>query len=129
MKWLADGDTDVSLDAGKRNDELSDMMGAVAVFRDNAIERARLASESEVEQQARHKRQQTVDTLIGSFRTDIRELLDAVGANADNMQETAKTLTGIADETSGQADGAKTASEEASNNVQTVASAAEELAA
>ena len=129
MKRLADGDTGLELDSGNRNDELSDMMAAVAVFRDNAIERARLASESEVEQQARQKRQQTVDALIGSFRTEIRELLNAVGANADNMQETAKTLTGIADETSGQAAGAKLASEEASTNVQTVASAAEELAA
>ncbi len=129
MKRLADGDTDVDLSLDKRNDELSDMMGAVAVFRDNAIERARLATESEVEQQARLRRQQTIEDLIGGFRDEIRELLDAVGANADNMQETARTLTGIADETSGQAEGAKSASEEASTNVQTVASAAEELAA
>ncbi|AXS39850.1 HAMP domain-containing methyl-accepting chemotaxis protein [Breoghania sp. L-A4] len=129
MKRLADGDTGLELDSGKRNDELSDMMGAVAVFRDNAIERSRLASESEIEQAARQKRQQTVDSLIGTFRTEIRELLDAVGANADNMQETARTLTGIANETSGQAAGAKSASEEASSNVQTVAAAAEELAA
>lgn len=128
MKRLADGDTDVDLNLGARNDEISDMFSAVAVFRDNAIERARLASESEVEQQARQARQQKVDTLIAGFRSDIRGLLEAVGANANNMQETARTLTTIADDTAGQASSATGASEEASNNVQTVASAAEELA-
>jgi len=42
------------------------MARAVAVFRDNAIERARLEQTAQAEQQQRETRQRRVDTLIGT---------------------------------------------------------------
>lgn len=53
MKKLAGGDLEVAVPATDRGDEIGDMAGAVQVFKDNAIERARLESESEKEQRAR----------------------------------------------------------------------------
>ena len=68
-----------------------------------------------------------VDALIGQFRTSVSETLAAVGANAARMDDTAKSLAGVANGASSQATSAAAASEQASANVQNVAGAAEEL--
>lgn len=47
MSQLADGDTSVELSGKSRRDEIGDMIKAVKVFRDNAIERKRLEIETE----------------------------------------------------------------------------------
>ena len=127
MRRLADGDTSAEIDGAERRDEIGDMARATQIFRDNAIERARLEQQSSSETVEREKRQQAVDTLISDFRTAVEELLTSVGANMDQMEKTAAELNNIAEQTSGQTNGAASAAEEASTNVQTVASAAEEL--
>lgn len=127
MNTLATGDTDVTLDGVERRDEIGDMSRAVAVFRDNAIERQRLVSEADTEREAQILRQHQIDELISSFDSTIETTLSAVSGNTDEMEQTAQVLSGIADDTSGRASSAAAASEEASTNVQTVASAAEEL--
>ncbi|TLP43829.1 methyl-accepting chemotaxis protein [Cohaesibacter sp. CAU 1516] len=129
MTDLADGNTDVALLSTSRGDEIGDMTKAVAVFRDNAIERQRLADAAAAEQKAREQRQMTVEYLIKSFDSDVKQALETVGSNTTEMEGTAKVLTGIASDTSQRATSAAAASEQASVNVQTVAAAAEELAA
>ena len=127
MRELAEGNTDVDLPGGSRKDEIGDMIRAVRVFRDNALERARLAGESEKDQLTRIKRQQRVDELVAEFRIAVSDMLGAVASNMDQMQSTAQLLTGIAEDTTNKANSATNASQEAHNSVQTVASAAEEL--
>ncbi|ADZ68618.1 methyl-accepting chemotaxis protein [Polymorphum gilvum] len=129
MRDLAAGRTDVDLAGADGRSEIGEMVRAVAVFRDNAIERLRLEAEQDREQAARAARQKHVDELIAGFRSRAQELLGAVGANMEQMRATAGALTAIAAQTSTRADGAAAAAEEASTNVQTVASAAEELTA
>ena len=46
IRRLAEGDTDVQIDAGSRGDEIGQIAGAVEVFRDNAIERKRFGRAS-----------------------------------------------------------------------------------
>ena len=128
MSRLSKGDTDLDIEGVGRKDEIGDIAAAVQVFRDNAIERSRLMSESEKEQEARAARQKAVEELIAGFRDEIQELLDDVAGNAERMQTTAKDLSSVATETSTQAGGAGSASQEASENVQAVAAATEELA-
>lgn len=127
MGRLAEGDTTSEIEGADRGDEIGDMARATEVFRDNAIERTRLEEESGAEGVKRQQRQAKVDGLIASFRTDIEEVLARVGENMDQMEQTTGALTNIAEQASGQANGAASASEEASANVQTVAGAAEEL--
>lgn len=127
MRELAEGNNDIELKDAGRRDEIGDMVSAVGVFRDNAIEREGLRSEQEVEQEARLKRQKTIESLIADFRAEALSVLEAVGENMGQMQMTAQVLTGIADETAARASEAAGASENASTNVQTVSSAAEEL--
>jgi methyl-accepting chemotaxis protein len=127
MLTLADGDTSVDINGAARKDEIGEMSRAVAVFRDNAVERMRLEEIARAEQAAREARQQRVDNLIAQFRTEASERLASVGSNTARMDGTATALSGIATEASSQAGSAASASEEASTNVQAVATAAEEL--
>ncbi len=129
MRRLATGDTDMALDLAGRKDEIGGMFGAVRVFRDNAIERRRLAEESEAEQAARQRRQQTIEGVIDDFRNEIAQLVTTVSGNADQMEATARALAAISDEARDRAGTAASASELASDGVQTVAAAAEELSA
>jgi methyl-accepting chemotaxis protein len=129
MRELADGKTDIALDGQSRGDEIGDMTKAVAVFRDNAIERQRLEAQTEEETRRTLERQQKVDELIANFRIVVSKSLDNVAMNMAQMESSAQAMTGIADSTNEQAVSAASASEEASTNVQTVASAAEELSA
>ncbi|WP_417671082.1 methyl-accepting chemotaxis protein [Roseibium sp.] len=129
MSELAEGNTDVEIIGTERGDEIGDMSRTVEVFRNNAVERARLQEESAREEEGRQARQQTIDRLITSFRAAASEVLTSVGETAEGLDRTAQGLTEIARESSGHANQTLSASDEATHNVQTVASAAEELAA
>ncbi len=129
MRRLAEGDTDVALAADGRRDEIGGMVSAVRIFRDNAVERRRLAEAAEREQAARSRRQERIDQLISGFRGEIESLVGAVASNADQMEATARMLNGIAEEAVQRTGVAINASDGASSSVQTVAAAAEELSA
>lgn len=125
MKTVASGDMETTFPPSMSQDEIGDMGRAVDIFRDNALDRLRLAGE----QASRAERQKKVDALISSFRTQVGELLTSVTSNMDEMRSTAHILTGLADEAKGKAGEATSATENANMNVQAVASAAEELTA
>lgn len=129
MKALAGGDTNVELTGEDRADEIGDMTRAVAIFRDSAIERSKLESESEASNAARQDREKRVDALISEFRDTIASAITELGQNSAQMKDTVTAISSAADETSAQADIAGSASSDASQNVQAVASAAEELSA
>ena len=129
MRQLAEGDTSVSLQEQDRRDEIGDMIRAVGVFRQNAVERAVLEAEQERRNTARVQRQEQVDGLIGTFKSTVSELLSAVGTDTKEMQSTAEILTSVADDTDKKAGAASDASDEAARNVSSVASATEELSA
>lgn len=129
MKTLAEGDTTVELTGEKLTDEIGDMTRAVAVFRDNAIEREKLQSESEKGAIARLEREKRVDSLIAGFRNSIASAIAQLSENSSQMKDTVGIIADAAASTSTQASNANTASSEASQNVQAVASAAEELSA
>jgi methyl-accepting chemotaxis protein len=76
------------------------------------------------EQEARGK---ATDAAIASFRGRVEAVLKTVGDSAAAMKATATTLSGSSEKTSHRAEGAVSASNEASTNVATAATAAEEL--
>lgn len=129
MSRLADGNTDVDIDGIDRGDEIGDMSRTMQVFRDNAVERIRLQSETEQEQLMRAERQTRVEALITSFREKATEVLGSVAETAHTLDGTAQDLSAIASQSSSLADSTYGVTDEATQNVQTVASAAEELAA
>jgi methyl-accepting chemotaxis protein len=126
---LAEGKTEIDISDADRKDEIGDLSRAIAVFRDNAIERGRLEEAAHGARLQREERQRRIDALIERFRGAVGQTLGEVGENTALMDNTAKTLSSIADGASGQAAGALSASEEASANVQSVAAATEQLSA
>ncbi|MEM8812171.1 MAG: nitrate- and nitrite sensing domain-containing protein [Pseudomonadota bacterium] len=129
MQSLAAGNADISMKEKGASKELDLMAEAVNVFKANELEKQRLQTESMKEQSNRQVRQANVDALIGGFRSEVQDLLSAVGTNTDKLNQTAKALTHIAAGTADQAMAATTSSDTAASNVQTVAAAAEELSA
>ncbi|MEM1050229.1 MAG: methyl-accepting chemotaxis protein [Pseudomonadota bacterium] len=129
MQRLADGHLETTIPATDYKDEVGAMAKTVQVFKDNALERQRLEAQAAQDNAATAERHKRVDGLIADFRSEVGDLLAAVGANMEQMQATAGTLSSIADRTSERATSAAASSEEASSNVQTVASASEQLGA
>ena len=129
MEVIAAGDLSSEINGVDRKDEIGDMCRAVAVFRDNAIERQRLQEETAGNQAQREQRQQRIEQLIAAFHAEMKVALEAVGGSSGEMNGSAGTLKSIAVRTEENATGAASAAEQATRNVQTVASAAEELAA
>jgi methyl-accepting chemotaxis protein len=124
---LARGVTSVDLTDAGRRDEIGDIARALSIFRDGAIERARLEAAAATERAQAALRQQKLDTLIAEFRAGVQGVLATLRSETVAMGTTAHTLGMAARQASGEADAAREASARASSNVETVAAAAEEL--
>jgi methyl-accepting chemotaxis protein len=129
MTALASGETGTDVPGRDRTDEIGAMAQAVQVFKDNAIERSRLEAERESAREAENKRRQALDRLTEQFSADVKGVVQALASAATQMQATSETMSATAGETSRQAAGVASASQQASGNVQMVATAAEELSA
>ncbi len=126
MRRLSGGDKSVNVPVVGR-DEVAEMAGAFAIFKENMIKAETLA-EQELEAQRRNAdRAKTIEHLTGAFDHDVSNILRTVSAAATEMHATAASMTATAEETTRQSSAVSAASEEASMNVQTVASATEEL--
>jgi len=129
MSTLAKGDTSVEIRGTDDTDEVGDMANAVQVFRQNAIDRIQLTDEARQQDEANKTRQNKVQGLIQDFDSGIQTVLVSVGETLDQMRCTAESLTEISDTAAHQTSEARQTSGIASDNVQSVASAAEELSA
>lgn len=127
MSALAEGNSDVNLGFSPGNDEIGDMARSVDVFRQNAIERARLESETADERRMKEKRSAAVESLIQAFEEASADAIGQVSAAATQMEAAARTMSSTAAATTGKSAAVAHASEGASQNVQTVAAAAEEM--
>ncbi|WP_349371435.1 methyl-accepting chemotaxis protein [Salinarimonas sp.] len=128
MQRLAAGDNDVAIPGDSRRDEIGDMARTVVVFRDNAIERARL-QEADAERERAEDRQAQLETLIARFREVVQRTLASVNDGTRTMRTTVGSLTDVAGTAAGKASAARDASTTAASEVQAVASAAEQLSA
>ena len=127
MKRLAEGDTSVAIPATDTNDEIGRMARTVIVFRDNAIERERLAGNEAEANRARERRGETIAATIGGFEQSVEQALDKVRGAAEKLETASVALNGAADAVSAEARAAEERVSAASENVGTAASSAEEL--
>jgi methyl-accepting chemotaxis protein len=124
---LSGGDTSAEFNTAKRGDEIGQVAGAVAKFRDNIIAQQEVTRSFAKEVEAREALNSGMETAVEGFRRTADELLTIVGENAGVMKQTAAALTSISGEATKQAAAAATASEQTATNVQTVAAVAEQL--
>ncbi len=128
MGRLATGHTDVEVFGTGRRDEVGDIARSVAVFKQNAVEKARLESaQEETKRRAEDDRRSTMRGLADRFEHSVSSVADGVAAAARDMEGNAQTLSSLAQQVNTQAVTVATAAEQAAANVETVAAATEEL--
>ncbi|MBL4618071.1 MAG: HAMP domain-containing protein [Robiginitomaculum sp.] len=120
---------DLTVDVKVYND---DEIGAVAkayvTFKEHMITARKLTNEQENQKlETEKQRKEMMVKLADEFDANVGGIVENVSAAATELQATASSMTGIADNTSNLSAAVSAASEEASTNVQTVASAAEEM--
>ncbi|WP_417687021.1 methyl-accepting chemotaxis protein [Roseibium sp.] len=126
-RQVADGDVDVAIHATDRKDEIGEMARCIDIFKANSIERERLAADRKVGHIAREKREKQIDALISSFRAEAQTVLSAVEDNIHRVEELSSMLNERSISAATRGSEAVGDSENASSNVQAVASATEEL--
>jgi methyl-accepting chemotaxis protein len=129
MAQLASGNTRVDIPSRELADEIGAMAKAVEVFRENAVERARLeADQKEGEIRAAARRKADVNRLADEFERAVGAIVGTVSTASDELESAASALSMTAETTQELSATVTAASEEASTNVQSVAAASEQLA-
>ena len=127
MLAVARGELSFAIPHRQRRDEIGALAGALAVFKENAEEKAHAAERERRELEEKSRRQAAVAAAIADFDQSSRLALEAFSGAASRMSTTASALSATAEETSRQAAAVSAASTHTSANVQTVATATEEL--
>ena len=130
MHRLAAGDTAAEIPAIGQDDQVGRMAAALNVFKQHAIDNARLAREQE-----EHRAQADADkraALIGmaeTVETETASSVEAVSRQTERMAATTSELAASAERVRTDAATASEAADQALANTETVASAAEQLSA
>jgi len=128
MARLADGDLSVEVPARDRTDEIGEMAAAVQVFKNNALDRQRLAEEkSAAKQRAAQEKSALMQQLAADFEANIGGLISGVSAAIVQLESSAKKMADNASQTKTKSDSVAMSAANTSANVMTVASATEEL--
>ena len=127
MDRLANGDTAVVIPATEAKDELGRMARTVIVFRDNAIERERLAANEAETHRMRELRGEAISATIARFEHSVDQALEKVRGAAQRLDGAASALNDAADSVSGEARIAEERVSAASENVSSAAASTEEL--
>ncbi len=128
MGSLAAGDTAITVEGQDRGDEIGAMARALEVFKQEALEKARMHADQERQKrQAEEDKHRTLTQLADAFDTSVKHVVSTVSSAAQQLQHTAQILSANAEQTNRQCTVVAAAAEQASANVQTVAAATEEL--
>jgi methyl-accepting chemotaxis protein len=128
MRELAGGNMAVVITDNKHKDEIGEMSRAIAVFKENALAVDRLRQEQEDAKQASTARNRaSMESLAHDFEESITSVVTRISAVASDVQQGANRLSETAKDGLSQAASVLATSRQASENIQTVASATEEL--
>jgi methyl-accepting chemotaxis protein len=131
MIELANGNFAIVLPGLGRRDEIGEIAQAVETFKINAEQKAREEAEEKTRQDklVAERRRADMIRMADDFEGAIGEIVETVSSAATELEASATSLTTTAGRSSELATLVEAASEEAATNVQSVASAAEELTA
>ncbi|MGL3106651.1 methyl-accepting chemotaxis protein [Bradyrhizobium sp. BR 1432] len=125
---LAAGDSAFDVPHTDRRDEIGGLAKALAVFKDNASAVSRMhAEQQELKQKADDEKRRAMADLAGKFEASVQAVVRDVFNEARAMQQAAQGMSETANKATDRASFVATACQQASSNVQTVASAAGEL--
>jgi methyl-accepting chemotaxis protein len=129
MKRLARGDLAVDTPTPRRDDEIGEIMTALAVFKTSGLEIERLKGEQHAsERRSVEQRKAEMNKLAGDFEGTVSEIIEMVSSASTELEASARTLSSTAERSQELTTIVAAASEEASTNVQSVASSTEQMA-
>ncbi len=129
MRNLAQGNLQIQIPGAERGDEIGAMAEAVEVFKQGAIERARLERNAEqLQAGAEADKRRALSELAHGFGQRVGSLVDALVSASGHLETTANDMLDTAGKTSDQSAILAESAKETGTNVQTVAAATEELA-
>ncbi|WP_085899534.1 methyl-accepting chemotaxis protein [Kiloniella majae] len=129
MEDLTNGNRDVHVPNTEATNELGQMANSVLFFKDQLVENERLNREQQTAQQEQLEKAKTMRELIASFDTEVTNVIAHVDKAIDTMAQTAPSMRQAASEVKGKCDVSAQSATRATENVQTVATASEELSA
>ena len=129
MQQLADGDTSARIPATDARDEIGEMARTVIVFRDNMIEREKLAATQTEASRTQLQRNDTIASTIAQFKHSVESALSKLRGASMKLEMSSSDLNKAADTMSADARTAEQRVAAASDNVTTAAGSVEELAA
>ena len=128
LRELANGNTAITVAEAQRGDEIGEMARALTVFRDSALENAKLrASQQEDEIKAAEVRKKTVRDMADTVESETGISVEGAAKAVREVESAALGLSTLARGLSSDADAVASASERALASAQAVSSAAEEL--
>jgi methyl-accepting chemotaxis protein len=127
---MAGGNLDVVIPGASRGDEIGDLAKTVTVIRENAEQKARDETEAKIKEDevAARKRKAEMIRLADDFEGAVGQIVETVSSASAELESSAGTLTATAERAQELTTMVASASEEASANVQSVASSTEEMA-
>jgi methyl-accepting chemotaxis protein len=130
MQRVASGDLVVEIPFSSRGDEIGAMAGTLAVFKDNAVENARLRDKQEGDRaQAEELRKEAVRNMADTVERETGVSVESASKASRDVESVVEGLSALARNLSSEATAVASASEQALTNAQTVSSAAEEMSA
>jgi methyl-accepting chemotaxis protein len=127
MLTVAGGDLNTHVPFAERRDEIGALAGALATFKQNAVEKTQIEHQQREQDSRAMQRQQTIEGHIGTFEIQMHEALGALRDASEQMRTTSDGMSTVSSQTNAQVRMAAKASGDASANVNSVASASEEL--
>lgn len=125
---LTKGKTDFEITDQGLSNEIGDLARAIIVFKHNLEETEQLRRDQKMhEQQSREQQRAIMNEVYSTFEHDVGGVVHTVTSAATQLQAASTQMVGTADETNSKAGAVSKAASNAAHNVQTVASATEEL--
>lgn len=126
---LANGNLETRIPFQERTDEIGEMARATAVFQSNRKQQLGLEREADATREAERARGIRLEELIKGFEAQISSVQNDLTSEMTVIEQAATSLVKMAGDAAHQGQAASSGSTAASQNVQSVASAATELSA
>ncbi len=125
---LARGETNQETSGGERKDEIGAAARALQILRGNLLRLKEIEQEqTEQRERAASERQSLLERAAASVETTIGAISGKLAASATSLKTVADGMTQAVDQTVAESRTARSAGQEASENVQSVSAAADEL--
>ncbi|WP_319532242.1 HAMP domain-containing protein [uncultured Cohaesibacter sp.] len=128
MNEIAKGNLETEIPVSKQKDEIGELCKIAALLHSNVKAQKEMEAEEAIKKQrAEQEKRAMMQQLADEFDTHISGIVDAVSQSSYQLNATAQAMASVAEKTEGEATSASAASAQTLSNVQTIASATEEM--